>query len=73
MLEAGIMLILHANDAVSEAGQLTDELQTKFSQENNRRHWTVLNSAINDACSHAAGNEREERQNVEYNEYCTEV
>lgn len=35
MLEAGVMLILNANDAVSEAGQLTDELHRKFSYENN--------------------------------------
>lgn len=35
MLEAGIMLILNANEAVSEAGQLTHELHRKFSYENN--------------------------------------
>lgn len=51
------MLILNTNDAASEAGQLTHELHGKFSQENNRCHQTVLNSAINGACSHAMGSE----------------
>lgn len=38
MLEAGIMLILNANDAAGGAGQLTDELDRKFSYENNTEH-----------------------------------
>lgn len=57
MLEAGIMLVLNANDALSEAGQLTDELHRKFSYKHNTRHQTLLNTAVNGVCSHAMGNE----------------
>lgn len=59
MLEAGIMLILNANDAISEAGQLTDELNRKFSCESNTQHRILLTTAINGVCSHALGNENE--------------
>ena len=71
MLEADIMLILNANDAVSEAGQLTDELHRRFSYENNTWHWTLLNTAINSACSHARGNESKTKHWLEW--ICSEV
>lgn len=58
MLEAGIMLILNANDAVSEAGQLTDELTESFLKKIIVATGQVLNSAGNDACSPAVGNKR---------------
>lgn len=66
MLEAGIKLILNANEAVSEAGQLTHELHRKFSYENNTWHWTLLNAAINGVHSHAMGNESKTKHWIEW-------